>query len=123
MGSIIRSLKNFILLTMPSLLILFLILEVVSRIFVPGAHSPHGYFDEEARMAKCNIEKGSKEVFAIGPLVQQRGRWSVNNAGWNRPVDYRENGKRFESSHDRHWNVYGHAFVAGILRGHFPKMK
>ena len=27
-------------------------------------------------------------LFTIGPLARQRGRWHINNAGWNNPADY-----------------------------------
>jgi len=80
--------KNILRITLPSLIIIFIILEILSRLFFPGAQNPSAFFDHENRMVKYSDENGKTGTYTIGKFSQQRGRWRINNDGWNSPFDY-----------------------------------
>lgn len=47
-------------------------------------------------------------LFTIGPLAQQRGRWHINNAGWNNPADYESAGQKPKVA------VIGDSYIAAL---------
>ena len=75
--------KKFLLLTLPMLLLL----EVFFRIGIPASSMPEAYFDEDYRLMRFT-GSGEEGLYTIGPLALQRGRWRVNNYGWNSTIDY-----------------------------------
>lgn len=83
-----KLMRNLFFVTIPMLLILFIILEILSRIFFPGSERPDVFYDEANGIVKYGRENGTRGLFTIGKFAQQRGRWRVNNDGWNSPVDY-----------------------------------
>lgn len=70
------------------LLILFVLLEIVSRIFFPGSDRPKSIYDEQNKLVKYSRAYGTRGLWTTGNLAQQRGRWRINNDGWNSPIDY-----------------------------------
>ena len=88
-----QSLKNVLLLTLPSLVVLILVLEFLFSTIIPASDPPLGYFDEEVSMFRFDTAAKEKGLATIGPLGQQRGKWRVNNHGWLSPVDYFEKKK------------------------------
>jgi hypothetical protein len=80
--------KNILFVTIPMLLVLFIVLEILSRIFFPGSDRPNVDYDEVNHIVKYGRENGTRGLFTIGNFAQQRGRWRVNNDGWNSPIDY-----------------------------------
>ena len=83
-----KILKNFFFITVPMLLIFFVLLEVISRIFFPGKDAPKSIYDEKARLVKYSREYGTTGLWTAGKFAQQRARWRINNDGWNSPIDY-----------------------------------
>lgn len=83
-----KALKNILFVTVPMLLILFFLLEIVSRIFFPGSDVPKTIFDDKEQLVKYSREYGTRGLWTKGNLAQQRGRWRINNDGWNSPIDY-----------------------------------
>ena len=82
----VKTLKNLLFLTLPSLLILFLILELFFRFVIPSTNPPRGYFDEEEKI--FHLSRNPKTgICTIGRLATLRAEWNVNNMGWNFPVD------------------------------------
>jgi len=82
-----RTLKNIIFLTIPTLIVLAVILEIFFRIGIPACNRPRTFFDEETLVYRFMVGE-DEGLFTIGPLARQRGRWHINNAGWNNPTDY-----------------------------------
>jgi hypothetical protein len=83
-----KTLKNILFVTIPMLLVLFLLLEIISRIFFPGSDVPKTIYDEKDGLVKYSREYGKRGTWTKGNLAQQRGRWRINNDGWNSAIDY-----------------------------------
>jgi hypothetical protein len=103
-------LKNFIILTLPSLLILVLLLELTFRFVIPAANKPDLYFDREEALVRFDTSTNTKGLFTVGKFAQQRGEWTVNNFGWNNPHDYQQekNGKQRVA-------VIGDSFIESLM--------
>ncbi len=83
-----KALKNILFVTIPMMLVLLILLEIISRIFFPGKEAPKSIYDEENRIVKYNRDYGTRGLWTAGKFSQQRGKWRINNEGWNSPVDY-----------------------------------
>ncbi len=83
-----KTLKNILFVTVPMLLIFFVLLEIVSRIFFPGSNRPKSIYDEDTRIVKYSRDYGTRGLWTTGNFAQQRARWRINNDGWNSPIDY-----------------------------------
>lgn len=84
----IRVIRNIVVITLPALVILLLILELFFRFAVPAMDRPPSYFDIEERIFKYRPDAG-EGLATFGKYARQRGRWRINNDGWNSPIDYR----------------------------------
>ena len=80
-------LKEFLRLTLPSLVCCILLGEIFFSFVVPASHQPWGYYDPVDQMYRFEIGQRTG-VYTIGKFAEQRGRWRINNAGWNSAVDY-----------------------------------
>ncbi|MDP4262081.1 MAG: SGNH/GDSL hydrolase family protein [Bacteroidota bacterium] len=83
-----KILKNFFFVTIPVLLVIFILLEIISRIFFPGKEAPKSIYDEETHIVKYNRDYGTRGLWTAGKFAQQRARWRINNEGWNSPIDF-----------------------------------
>ena len=89
-----KILKNILFVTVPMLLIFFILLEIISRFFFPGCKLPNNIYAEETinnvkyDIVKFNRDYGTTGLWTAGKFSQLRGRWHINNDGWNSPVDY-----------------------------------
>lgn len=81
-------LKNILLLTLPSLLALLVLLEVFLTFVIPASEFPSYYYDQDEHILRFSSSAQRDGVFTIGLLAQQRGRWHINNRGWNSLVDF-----------------------------------
>lgn len=82
-----RTIKNIILLTLPSLVIVLLVLELFFRYVIPASDSPRGYFNEKDKIY-CLSNKKVQGVYTIGRFAEVKGKWRINNMNWNSPIDY-----------------------------------
>ena len=85
-----HTLRNVLLLSLPSLLVLTLILEFIFSTIIPASDPPLGYFDEGDSMFRFDTAAKETGLATIGPLAQQRSKWRINNRGWLSNVDYFE---------------------------------
>lgn len=81
------SVTNFLRLSLPSLLLLVLLLELFFRFVIPASDPPMAWFDYPSGIYRFATDRPTGTV-TVGTLAQQRGHWRINNAGWNSPVDY-----------------------------------
>lgn len=86
----VRFFKNLVYVTIPTLIIVSLLLEVFFRVVIPATDLPHWYFDEEERITK-HCPNGGEGTATFGKFAQHQARWRINNHGWNSPIDYVEN--------------------------------
>ncbi|WP_234571648.1 SGNH/GDSL hydrolase family protein [Rhodohalobacter sp. 614A] len=79
--------KNVLLVSIPSLIILIIMLEIILAFFMPLPSRPETIYDEQTNILKFNPESGSG-TYTKGKFFQLRADWSINNEGWNSPIDY-----------------------------------
>lgn len=80
-------LKNILLVTIPTLIILILLLELILSFFMPLPSRPDTIYDQSTDILKFSSESGSG-TYTKGKFFQIRADWHINNAGWNSLVDY-----------------------------------
>lgn len=86
------TIKYVLLITVPALIGIFMLLEVFFRLIMPACEAPFCYYDESDQILR--FEKSPQSgVHTVGPFALQRGRWHINNAGWNNEVDYQSSGR------------------------------
>ena len=80
-------LKRVLGISLPIVLLLFLLTEVVLRTAIPASRVPLSYFDEEYRILKYDpaLPKG---VHTLGRLGQERAVWRINDEGWNSSIEF-----------------------------------
>lgn len=79
--------KNVLLVSIPSLIILFILLELVLAFFMPLPSRPETIYDKQTNILKFDPASGSG-TYTKGKFFQLRADWNINNDGWNSPVDY-----------------------------------
>jgi hypothetical protein len=85
---LLRSATNVLLLTLPSLLAMVLLLELLFRFAIPASEVPTRYFDPDEKMIRFDTSGPRTGLFTRGRWAQLRAHWRINNYGWNSDVDY-----------------------------------
>jgi hypothetical protein len=80
------NLKNVLWITLPTLIFCWLIGEIVFRFIVPASEQPLYCFDQQFKLV--HFEPNTSGLATFGRFAEVRGRWRVNNYGWNSGVDY-----------------------------------
>jgi len=83
-----RAIKNILTVSIPSLLLLFVVLEVFFRFAIPGAAKPIAYFDEQNLMLRSHESRRTTGLYTLGRFAEIRSHWRTNNYGWNSSIDY-----------------------------------
>ena len=77
-----KTFKNVLLVTLPTILIAFILLEVLFRVVIPASDPPRGFFDENEKM--YYLDNGQQEgLYTIGKFAEIRAKWRVNDMHWN----------------------------------------
>jgi hypothetical protein len=71
---------------------LLALLELFFRTAIPTSERPQGYFETETTLWKLDRDAQAQGLATMGRFAEQRGRWRVNNEGWNSPIDYTPGG-------------------------------
>jgi len=82
-----KTFKNILFVTLPTILIVLILLEVFFRTVIPAANPPKYFFNEEEKIY-CFSNKKKKGVYTIGRFADIRAKWSINNMHWNYPIGY-----------------------------------
>jgi hypothetical protein len=88
-----KLIKNVALVTLPALVILFVVLEVFFRFVIPATDRPRACFDVDQRIFKYCPDAG-EGLATFGKYARQRAHWRINSDGWNSPIDYSREKKR-----------------------------
>ena len=80
--------NNVLLVSIPSLIILFILLEIILAFFMPLPSRPQTVFYPQTSILKFSPESGSG-TYTKGKFFQLRADWHINNEGWNSPIDYK----------------------------------
>lgn len=79
--------KDIVLLTLPSVIIVFLLLELIFRFVIPASEVPRGYYNEKENMYSFDTLTRDG-LFTVGKFAEIRARWHINNMTWNSSIDY-----------------------------------
>ena len=88
---VVKGLKYFPLLTVPAVILTFLMLELAFRFVIPASTTPFAYFDTAEQILRLDENGPQSGTHTVGKAAQIRGRWQVNNFGWNSEIDYEMN--------------------------------
>ena len=88
-----RYVKGIAFITIPTLVLVAVILEVLFRTIIPASQVPQACFDGVWNIYKFCPGQGSG-VSTKGKLAHSASTWRINNAGWNSPIDYQSKGER-----------------------------
>ncbi len=86
-GKALRLIKGLLFVTLPTIIAVFVFLELFFRFIIPANNPPRGYFDETEKIFRLS-RKPEAGMCTIGKFAEIRTEWRVNNMGWNYPVDY-----------------------------------
>jgi len=87
-GLSIKRLKKLLLVSLPSLLATLLILELGFRFAIPASNPPHAYYDADEQIFQYDVNGPRSGTYTAGKSAALRGRWRINNMGWNSEIDY-----------------------------------
>lgn len=82
-----KILKDLVFVTLPTFLVIFLILELFFRFVIPASNHPGGYFHEDEKIYSHN-NSGKEGIVTYGRFAELRSKWRINNMHWNYSVDY-----------------------------------
>jgi hypothetical protein len=108
-GELFRSL---LLLAIPSLVACALALEVFFRVGIPAAEVPLRTFDRDEGILRFDSAGPREGLFTRGRFAEVRGRWHINDAGWNSAIEYRPRPERTPGG--RLVAVIGDSYVNGF---------
>jgi hypothetical protein len=100
--------RNILLITLPLLVVLVLIGEVVFRFFLPACQLPAYCFDN--RHGIMHLQPNRTGIFTAGPKAEERRRWRTNNYGWNSEIDYTANA----GLHQKLITIIGDSYIEGF---------
>ena len=83
-----NAVKKLLTLTLPTLVLLFVAGELIFRFVLPAAESPTVAFDAADGILKYDVTGRRSGIYTIGPFVEAKARWRINNDGWNSEIDY-----------------------------------
>ena len=83
----VKVIKNIAVITLPAIAIVLVALEIFFRFAIPAMDRPPACFDVDEAILKYRPDAG-EGLATFGKYAQQRGRWRINNHGWNSPTDY-----------------------------------
>jgi hypothetical protein len=119
---------DLLLVTLPSLFILFIILELCFRFVIPAAEKPIAYFDKKNAILRSDENRRTEGTYTIGKFAQIRANWRTNNYGWNSSIDYYPNATRDKKliciigdSYVRALQVDVSKNIASLLRNNMSK--
>ncbi len=80
--------KNGLLVTITTVLILMFLLELFFRFVIVSAEKPIAVFDEKEALLRSDPNNRSSGIYTIGKLGEIKAKWRTNNFGWNSSIDY-----------------------------------
>lgn len=75
------------------MLIIFFALELFFRFIIPACQTPFRNFHQKDQIIKLKGLISNTGTYTIGNLAQQKGKYRINNAGWNSCIDYHKSNR------------------------------
>lgn len=118
--------KKIILLTIPTFLFFFLLLELLFNIIIPASELPDVVFDNKYKLIKFNENQSG--YYSIGKFPEEKFRWEINNEGWNNKKDYYQNKTKYRiaiigDSYVEAFQVNVNESFPSLLQLKFPKLE
>lgn len=82
-----KIIKNLSFVTLPTILIIFILFELFFRIIIPASDPPRGFFNENELIYHYSNKK-QDGLATFGKFAEIKARWHINNMHWNYPIDY-----------------------------------
>ena len=110
-GKLVPALKNFLIISLPAVLLLLLLLEGVFRWIIPASNPPDLYFDPAEKMIRYDNRFQQDGLVTSGKWAQVKARWHLNNQGWNNVNDY----NTARDSAKQRICVIGDSYIAALI--------
>lgn len=78
--------KNLFVTTIPTLIVMVLLLELIFRFLIVATDTPNYVFDSDYEILK--YEANTDGYNTVGRFPKEKFHWTINNVGWNSPIDY-----------------------------------
>ncbi len=88
-----RSFNNFFIISIPTIIILILFFEIFFRIIIPANNPPLNEFSEKHQFLRYS-NKIRTGQYTIGKFAEIRTKWTINNEGFNYPINFENLGER-----------------------------
>jgi hypothetical protein len=116
------------LVTLPSILVLIGLLEIVCRTLIPAAEQPYYVFEPDRQLLHYSIRHQRNGLYTMGPFAEERANWHINNDGWNSPIDYQRDHIKprlviIGDSYIEAFQVNADQSLAGQLRQLLPQIE
>lgn len=85
--SIKKGIKNFFILTIPTLVVCFIILELFFRLGIKASNPPRLIINKKDNLITLDTNHRTGR-YTYGSFTEVNATWRVNNFGWNYPNDY-----------------------------------
>jgi hypothetical protein len=89
----IELLKNVFIISLPTLLVVVIILEIFFRTVIIASDSPLSEYDRKYNYSKFS-NKVKTGIYTIGKCAQIKSKWSINNYGFNFYKDFKLKNER-----------------------------
>ena len=109
--------KKILYLTIPTIIITFLILELVFHFLILSCELPDVIYDKENKIIK--YKENQTGFFSIGKFPSKGYEWKINNEGWNNKNNYYEAKNKFRVA------VIGDSYVEAFqvnVDEHYPSI-
>ncbi len=120
MKRVYHFLRNFLFISLPTLLLIFLFFEFfIFRLILPAAQFPKLEFEPTHLILKPSAEGPREGLRSMGRAAANRINWQVNNEGWVNTQDYHREKRRPRLA------VIGDSYVMGMevdTKASFPHL-
>jgi hypothetical protein len=89
-GAAGAALRNLLLVSVPTVAILVVLLELFFRFVIPASEVPARFFDPGERLVRFDTSGRRSGLFTRGRFAELRARWRINDEGWNSDIEYEE---------------------------------
>lgn len=84
---LLKTLKNIIFISLPTLILIFFILELFFRFIIIASDPPRSHYYENDKIYAYD-SKRNDGTYSDGKFTQIKTHWHINNFGWNNPINY-----------------------------------
>lgn len=82
-----KIIKNILFITFPTLLVMIIILELFFRFVIPANNPPLNEYNSEDQFLRYSNQVPTGQ-YTIGKFAEIRSKWTINNYGFNYPIDF-----------------------------------